>query len=75
MFKVLVFAEREFSDSYTKQTYEEARAFASGVSVGGSLYGAGSCCAYVLPNDKDEMEEWEDADEVARAMSALVRKS
>ncbi len=54
---IVVFTEGSFEKTFTRPTLAEARAFADGVGVGASYYGAGSCHAYVLPEDSGEMAE------------------
>lgn len=70
--KVIVFAENSFEEIYDYTTLLEARAFARGVACGGNMYGAGSCAAYVLPEDEEEMYDCETVSEIARAMDALA---
>lgn len=70
--KVIIFAETYFEEAYDYSTILEARAFARGVSCGGNLYGAGSCHAYVLPEDEEEMREQETPQEVERALNSLA---
>ncbi len=67
---VLVFAEEMFEERYSFETKSEAAAFADGVMVGSSLYGAGSCIGYVMPDDEEEMKENEEPEEVERAHAA-----
>lgn len=58
---VAVFAEGSFEKDKSNVYLEkaEADAFSVGVGVGASMYGCGSCGAYVLPAELDEMKEWE----------------
>lgn len=69
---VAVFAEGSFEKDKSNVfgTQEAAEAFSEGVGVGASMYGCGSCGAYALPNQLDDMkEDEEDADEVALAIA------
>lgn len=68
--KVAIFAEESFEEVEDMSDIYQARAFARGVSRGASFYGAGSCSAYVLPEELDEMREHEPAEEVERALKA-----
>lgn len=54
---IVVFVEGCFEDVHLRATLAEARAFSEGVSVGAGCYGAGSCQAYVLPEDSAEMDD------------------
>lgn len=74
MIKVLVFAEKEFSEAIEFDAYEEARSYGRGVEKGASLYGCGLCGAYVLPNDEQEMRKLEEPDEIERALAAPTRR-
>ena len=56
---IVVFTEGDFEEACTRPTLVEARAFAEGVEAGASFYGAGSCSAYVLPDDAETL--WADA--------------
>lgn len=69
---ILIFAEGAFEQINHKNTLDEANAYASGVRDGAGLYGAGSCTAYVMPNDKDDMERDEQPDAVGKAIAAWL---
>jgi hypothetical protein len=71
---VLLFAEGQFEHVEMQPTAAEARAFASGVGTGAGFYGAGSCNAYVMPDDEASMREQEGPEESERALSALGAK-
>lgn len=67
--RVLIFAESYFKERVDAPTFTAANAFARGVSRGAGYYGAGSCSAYVIPDDVKDMREFEPAEEVERALS------
>lgn len=75
MIIVCIFAEGAFDRRCDYATKEEAQAFAWGVTVGSSLYGAGSCTTYVLPDDEAEMLKHERSEEVARALQSNPARS
>ena len=52
---IVVFTEGDFEEARTRPTLAEARAFAEGVETGAGFYGAGSCAAYVVPEDDAAM--------------------
>lgn len=66
---VAIFSEGSFEDVIEHPNLLEARAYADGV-VQGATYYSGACTAYVLPDDFDEMYEFEEVDQVARANRA-----
>jgi hypothetical protein len=63
---VVVFADGTYEQTYVFETIPEARAFALGVRCGAQL-NAGTCTAYVLPEDEAEMRTHENAVEIERA--------
>jgi len=68
---IVIFSEGDF-DHVTEQSSEsQAAAFALGISEGAGLYGAGSCSAYVMPGDTEEMRKNENAEQVRRALAGL----
>jgi hypothetical protein len=71
--RVVIFAERYFELAVGYPTKTEARAFASGVGQGASFYGAGSCGAFVLPDDEAEMREFEKPEEIEKALRAELK--
>lgn len=64
--RVVVFAEGMYEQTYAFDTISEARAFAHGIRCGAQLC-AGTCTAYVLPEDEAEMRTHENAVEIERA--------
>jgi len=56
---IVVFTEGDFEDVFTRSTLAEAHAFAEGIAEGAGYYGAGSCKAFVLPDDEGAL--WAEA--------------
>jgi len=71
-FYVAVFCEEAFADGYAHASLAEADAFASGVAIGAEYYGAGYCCAYVLPREQTELLKEEDTVQSELAMQAYA---
>lgn len=69
---VLVFAEGHFEDFFSFATMAEAVGFSEGVTVGAGLYGAGACAAYILPEDDEEMREFEEIGEIEKALAKVA---
>ena len=69
---ILIFAERSFERIEARLTTALAHAYSDGVTAGSDLYGAGSCGAYVMPDDEDDMREFERPDQIERAMVAMA---
>lgn len=67
-----VFAEGEFESIEEHNSLDEAFAFSRGLARGARLYGAGSCCAYILPTDEAEMVKDESPGAAAQAIEAYA---
>jgi hypothetical protein len=73
---VVVFTEGDLEEVHVRESLADAQGFAAGVRTGADYYGAGSCKAFVWPEDKDEARgelrasDYEEAD--ARAEQALA---
>jgi hypothetical protein len=68
---VACFAEDEFADIEHFATVAEGRAFASGYASGAGQYGAGSCAAYVLPDQEHEMKAVEKEEQWKLALAGM----
>ncbi len=86
-FNIAVFTEDEFNEVITQEfgTLGEARAYVNGLMRGTDYYGAGSCIAFVLPEDVEDLRselrtyyDWDQYDEYAEkkiAYRAQVNKA
>lgn len=72
---VVIFTEGEFNSIQKLESLSEARAFVQGLHIGANLYGAGSCRAYVLPEEDKDMSACENAKEVQKALESLASAS
>ncbi len=68
---VLLFAENSFEHVTSLSSKDRAEAFAIGVVEGANFYGAGSCGAYVMPDEEAAMRSEESAPEVERALREM----
>lgn len=72
---VAIFTEGSFETIERFGSSSYAQFYAHGVVCGANLYGAGSCTAYVMPDEESGMREIESANEVKRALDAIAKEA
>lgn len=58
--QVHIFCEGDLEEIVVRPNAADARGFADGVTKGANFYGAGSCAAFVIPGDEDEMRTYKE---------------
>jgi hypothetical protein len=70
---VATFTEGDFDELHEHDDVRGACGFARGFTVGARAYGAGSCAAFVLPDEERDMRESQDDEAADEAMAAYVK--